>query len=130
MEVEMSYEGNDRRRHPRVNKTFIVSYRVYEDVNNYDLTQTKNISIGGMLLTTNRQFNKGMLLAIDIRLPFLVDPLSLKGRVVESRQVVKNLIYDTHLELVEIDRDTKQAINKTVVYNLKKKSEQESGEEK
>lgn len=126
----MAHEGKERRRYPRIKKTFIVSYRVYEDIDNYDLTQTKNISIGGMLLTTNRQFRSGMLLSIDIRLPFLVDPLNLKGRVVESRQVVKNLIYDTHLELVEIDRGTKEAINKTVVYNLKKKSEQESGEQK
>lgn len=108
----MTDKGKERRRHPRVDKTFIVSYRVCEGIGNYDLTQTKNISVGGMLLTTNQQFNAGVLLSIDIRLPFLVKPLKLKGRIVESKQVVKNLIYDTRIELIEIDRDTKEVINR------------------
>ena len=116
----MAYGGLERRRHPRLDKTFIVSYRVYEEVDNYDLTQTKNLSVGGMLLTTNRSFSPGTILAVDIRLPFLMEPLNLKGRVVRSKQVVKNLIYDTHLEVIDIDEETKETINKTIVFHLKK----------
>jgi len=121
----MAYGGPDRREFMRVSKTFIVSYRVLQDIDNYDLSQTKNISAGGMLLTTNRLFRPGTVLAIDIRLPFLIEPLNLKGRVVNSKEVVKKLIYDTHLELVDIDSDTREAISKTVVFNLKKQEEEE-----
>lgn len=116
----MADKESERRQHPRIDKTFIVSYRVYTEVNNYDLTQTKNISVGGMLLTTNRLFKPGTVLSIDIRLPFLKGPLNLKGRVVESREVVKQLIYDTHLEIFDVDPDSMEVINKTVVYNLEK----------
>lgn len=119
----MPYKGAERRKYPRVNKTFIVSYRVFQDTDNYDLTQTKNLSVGGMLLTTNRKFSAGTLLAVDIRLPFLAEPLNLKARVVESKEVAKNLIYDTHLEVIDVDRDTRGAIDKTVVYHLKKNEE-------
>jgi hypothetical protein len=116
----MAYRGPERRKHPRLEKTFIVSYRVDEEANNYDLTQTKNVSVGGMLLTTNRKFPVGTILSVDIRLPFLIEPLNLKGRVIESKEVARNLIYDTHLELIDVDDETKEVINKTVVYNLKK----------
>lgn len=119
----MEYSGLERRRYARLSKTFIVSYRVYEEVDNYDLTQTRNVSVGGMLITTNHKFPAGTFLAIDIRLPFLIEPLSLKGRVIDSRQIVKDLIYDTHLELIDADDETKEVINKTVVYHLKKSGE-------
>lgn len=120
----MAYGGKERRRYTRISRTFIVSYRVLKEVDNYDLTQTKNISTGGMLLTTNKLFGPGTLLAIDIRLPFLIEPLNLKGQVVDSKEVVKNLIYDTHLELIDADEETREVINKTVVYHLKKTGEQ------
>ncbi len=121
----MSPEKSERRKHPRLDKTFIVSYRIFAEANNYDLTQTKNISVGGMLLTTNRLFSPGTVLSIDIRLPFLMEPLNLKGRVIESREVARHLIYDTHLEVFDVDPDSMEALNKTVVYNLKKKSLEE-----
>lgn len=122
----MADKGSERRQHPRIDKTFVVSYRIFAEANNYDLTQTKNISVGGMLITTNRLFKPGTVLAIYIRLPFLGKPLSLKGRVVESREIVKQLIYDTHLEVFDVDPDSKEAINKTVVYNLEKNSDNRS----
>lgn len=126
----MEYKGPDRRKAARLDKAFVVSYRVYKEVDNYDLTQTKNVSMGGMLLTTNRLFPAGTILAVDIRLPFLPEPLSLKCKVIKSKEVVKNLIYDAHLELIEADDDTKKAMDKTVIYHLKKESEEKSGEEK
>ncbi|HDZ77362.1 MAG TPA: PilZ domain-containing protein [Candidatus Omnitrophica bacterium] len=117
----MSPKKSERRKHLRLDKTFIVSYRIYAEADNYDLTQTKNISVGGMLLTTNRLFRPGTVLSIDIRLPFLMEPLNLKGRVIESKEVARHLIYDTHLEVFDVDIDSKETINKTVVYNLKKR---------
>ena len=120
----MGYEGIEKRKAARVDKTFIVSYRVYEEVDNYDLTQTKNVGEGGMLLTTNRKFNPGTVLSIDIRLPFLIEPLNLKGRVLDSKQIVKNLIYDTRLQLMDVNEDVKEVINKTVTFHLKKKEEE------
>ena len=53
----MVYTGPERRKHPRVSGRFIVSYRILEEYNNADISQTRNMSLGGMLLTTNRVFD-------------------------------------------------------------------------
>ena len=43
----MSYAGPERRQHPRVLGRFIVSYRIMNESDNVDISQTKNISMGG-----------------------------------------------------------------------------------
>lgn len=117
----MKYEGPERRRFARITGRFIVSYRVLkESENTNDLSQTKNISLGGMLLTTNRKFAEDTLLALEIRLPFDPDPIFLKAKVLESKEITKNLIYDTRLEFIAIDNKHKKILNDTVNYYLKR----------
>ena len=116
----MPYLGQERRKHPRVSARFVVSYRVMTEVDNIDVTQTKNISLGGMLLTTNRQFKAGTNIALEIRLPFDPNPIMIIGKVLDSREVTKNLIYDTRLLFLAVDEKHKNVINQTVDYYLKK----------
>jgi len=117
----MMYSGAERRRQPRIKGRFIVSYRILDEVNNVDITQTKNLCLGGMLLTTNKKFHSGTNLAIEIRLPFEHDPIMLIGKVVDSLEVTKDLIYDTRLEFLAIDERHRNIINKTVDYYLNKR---------
>jgi len=116
----MAYTGPERRRQPRVSGRFIVSYRIFEENDKADITQTKNISMGGMLLTTNRQFESGTNLALEIRLPFDPNPIMLIAKVLESREITKNLIYDTRLMFLAVDERHRKVINETVDYYLKK----------
>jgi len=116
----MNYNGPERRRHPRVSGRFIVSYRILEEVDNADITQTRNVGLGGMLLTTNRQFDSGTNLALEIRLPFDPHPIMIIGKVLESREITRNLIYDTRLTFLAIDERHRKIINETVDYYLKK----------
>ncbi len=116
----MAYSGPERRRYPRVSGRFIVSYRIFEESDSVDVTQTKNLSIGGMLLTTNRQFDAGTNLALEIRLPFDPNPIMLIGKVVESREITKDLIYDTRLSFLAIDERHRNVISQTVNYYIKK----------
>jgi len=115
----MVYAGSERRKQPRVAGKFVVSYRVKAEVDNYDISQTRNLSLGGMMLTTNREFSLGTVLAIDIRLPFFIDAINLTGRVIESKEVVKDLIYDTRIQFLEIDSKSAGIVNDTVGYYLK-----------
>jgi hypothetical protein len=118
----MSYEDGvmvERRRHPRISGRFMVSYRILDESNS-DFTQSKDISVGGMLLTTNRQFAKGVCLAVEIRLPFERNPIMLVGRVVDSKEITLDLIYDTRLEFLAIDEQHRQILDKTVGYYIKK----------
>jgi len=116
----MNYEGPERRQHPRVSARFIVSYRILEEANNVDISQTKNIGLGGMLLTTNRAFRVGTNLALEIRLPFDPNPIMIVAKVLESREISKDLIYDTRLMFLAIDERHKNIIKDTVDYYIKK----------
>ena len=115
----MTYTGSERRKHPRVAGKFVVSYRVKAEVDNYDITQTRNLSLGGMLLTTNRNFSPGTILAIDVRLPFFIDAISFTGKVLDSKEVVKELIYDTYIQFLDIDSKAEGIVKDTVGYYLK-----------
>ena len=116
----MNYAGTERRKHPRVSARFIVSYRILDEVNDLDISQTKNFSLGGMLLTTNKKFGVGTRLALEIRLPFDPEPIMIIGKVLDSHEISKDLIYDTRLTFLAIDERHKNVIKETVDYYLKK----------
>ncbi len=116
----MNYTGPERRRHPRVKARFIVSYRILDEVDNLDISQTKNLSLGGMLLTTNRKFAIATNLALEIRLPFDPDPIMIIAKVLESSEISKDLIYDTRLIFLAIDEKHRNVIKETVAYYIKK----------
>jgi c-di-GMP-binding flagellar brake protein YcgR len=116
----MSYTGPERRKNARVSGRFIVSYRVLEENDAIDISQSKNISLGGMLLTTNRLFQPGTNLALEIRLPFDPNPIMLIGKVVESKEITRNLIYDTRLSFLAVDERHRKVISQTVDYYLKR----------
>ena len=118
----MNYEGPDRRRNSRITGRFIVSYRIIEEGDCIDITQTKNISLGGMLLTTNRYFDAGTKLALEIRLPFDLHPIMIIARVVQSHEIAKDLIYDTRLEFINVDERHKKVMCQTIDYYEKKRS--------
>ena len=117
----MVYKGPERRRVPRAQGRFVVTYRILEQEDGTDMTQTKDIGLGGMLLTTNRKFHIGAKLALEIRLPLDPNPIMLIGSVVESKEVVAGLIYDTRLAFLAIDSKHQKIISKTVNFYLKKK---------
>lgn len=116
----MVYRGPERRKHPRINVRFIVSYRVLKDDEFLDVSQTRNLSLGGMLLTTNKPFPEGTHLAVELRLPFDPDPITLVAKVMESHEVTEGLIYDTRLSFLSIDEKHKNKILRTVSYYLGK----------
>jgi len=116
----MEYPGPERRRNARVKKNFVVSYRLYGDPDNVDISQSKNMGEGGMLLTTNRSFSEGTILAIEIRLPFMETPIRLLGRIMQSKEVVPNLIYETRLKFNYMDTQSKDFVKNTVNYFVKK----------
>ena len=119
----MAYSGPERRRHPRIVGRFIVSYRVLEEEDAIDISQTKNLSLGGMLLTTNRCFQPGTKLAMQIRLPFDPQPIMLIGKILECREITSNLLYDTRIQFISVDDRHKNILSQTVEFHLKKTKE-------
>ncbi|MFH1504036.1 MAG: PilZ domain-containing protein [Candidatus Omnitrophota bacterium] len=113
------YEGKEKRRHLRIKASFVASYRVGKKLEDCDLTQTRNISNGGMLLTTNREFDQGNQLVIVMRFPFIEQKIEIIGEVVGSREIVKNLIYETRVKFLDLDKEFFKKLGRFVEENLK-----------
>ena len=112
----------DKRRSARADGHFITAYgRINNDtLVDRDVTQAKNISEGGMLITTSRPFEPSTNLSLKINLPTVAEPVQMTGTVIESRQLHQNLIYLTRLEFSGIDEQKRKAIQQTVEYYSRK----------
>ncbi len=96
----------DQRQHTRRDASLLVSYRSEDLTAGYDVTQTRNVSQGGMLLTTARAFASGARLAIWTKLPLGGLPRLVLGtaEAVESKEIVQSLLYETRVRFVDLDR--------------------------
>lgn len=92
------YSGKERRKHARLPINFVISYKMVDSDISADLSQTKDVSQGGMLLTTNTRFESGTQLVMTIRFPFITKKIEVVAEVVDSKTVVKNLIYNTRIK--------------------------------
>ena len=97
------YKGPNRRRYVRTDARFVISYRIKDIADDYDLTQSKNVSQGGILITTNRYFGIGVHLKMTIRFPFVHQKIEATGEVVECKEIIKNIIYETSNKFLDLD---------------------------
>lgn len=83
-----------------------------------EVTQTKNLSLGGVLITTGKSFDKGSNLNLDIHIFNSGHLSTISTRVIESREIVKNSIYETRLEFLDINEEQKKIISR--LYRIKR----------
>ncbi|MGE4357995.1 MAG: PilZ domain-containing protein [Candidatus Omnitrophota bacterium] len=82
----------------------------------------KNISLGGISLATEKILPSGTNLTLKIKLPLERKPLILRGKVCWSRELSKNLAYETGIEFIDVGEKEKEIIDKLVRYYLEKHS--------
>ena len=112
------YSGQERRRFPRLSANFVVSYKIKQIPENYDLSQTKNVGQGGVLLTTNQKFVPGTILALTIKFPFVPQRIEIDATVVGFREVVRDMIYETRLSFVRLNRKFFEELGKFIEEHL------------
>ncbi|MCM8791950.1 MAG: PilZ domain-containing protein [Candidatus Omnitrophica bacterium] len=117
----MVYEGRERRKYPRLDARFFISYKPLEEDKLIDVTQAKNISLGGVLLNTNREFAPGTKLSLKIRLPSSTQPVSFIGKVIECRSIVRNMIYETRVELIAQNKKDEELFKETLDLYIKER---------
>ncbi|MCC6759444.1 MAG: PilZ domain-containing protein [Candidatus Omnitrophica bacterium] len=121
MSDDRSY--SEKRKYPRINKHFILSYFDLNDpLVRHDASQLKNISIGGMCLITSKVYPQGTRLGIELRTPFLSEFIHLKGTVLESKEKIKGIIYETRLQFDDIPEKTLVILKKMVEHFEHEKS--------
>ena len=112
------YTGKERRKFPRLSANFVVSYKIKRIPDYYDLSQTKNVGQGGMLLTTNQKFAPGTQLILTVKFPFVPQRIEIEATVVDSREVAKNMIYETRLSFIRLNKKFFQELGKFIEERL------------
>ncbi len=116
------YAGSDRRKYPRINKNFILTYFHPENPSEKnEITQLKNISLGGMCFVATKNFPLGTKLNIELRTPYLSDKANLKGHILESREKIKGVMYQIRLAFDGLDPEEEFLLKSIVDYFVNKK---------
>ncbi len=116
----------ERRRYVRINASFVLSYiDVTPELSKNDITQTRNISLGGILITTDKQIAVGTVLKLKLKIPAAPTDVEVKVEVVDSKEKVKDLLYETRGRFLALKDEDKNYIDKVVeIYSRPKKRPQ------
>ena len=122
----MSAESNsekERRKFIRIDRNFILTYvdKKIPNVKN-EITQVRNISRGGLCFVATRSFELSTVLMIEMRTPFTTGSVHLEGVVLESRERIKNLIYDVRLQFQNLQPQAEEILEKIEQHSTKGRS--------
>ncbi|VAX35769.1 hypothetical protein MNBD_UNCLBAC01-304 [hydrothermal vent metagenome] len=115
MEDRRTGRKKDRRKFPRINKNFILSYLDPSTSDKkYEITQLVNISTGGMCFVTTTQLESLIKIQIKLKIPYLSNNTHLCGKVLDSREKVKGIIYITRLEFEDLPPNAKLLVKEII----------------
>jgi len=111
----------ERRQFVRIKKHYII--RFYQKNNpalKYETSQIENISKGGVCFTSTFLFDKGDILCMELRTPYIADTLYLEGVVLNVQEKIKGLIYQNHFQFQNINPVNAGILEKIEKYNISK----------
>jgi len=118
-EPEKKISEKERRSHKRLKKNFILKYFNPETpTEKYEISQLKNISMGGMCFITTFKFNTGTPLGIALKTPYISDITYLQGKVLESHEKIKDMLYETRLQFDQLNSQAEFLLPKMIEYFL------------
>lgn len=107
------HDKNNRRKFQRINKQFILTYfHIQDPENQYEITQLKNISEGGMCFVASRPSELNTQIGIKLKTPYLSDTTYFEGTVLGSHEKISNLVYEIRTEFSPLNESAKFLINK------------------
>ena len=107
----------DRRKYLRIKKHFILSFYDKKDPTvKHEVSQLKNISLGGSCFITIRPYESSTKLVLELKTPYLAGTIHLEGTVLESLEKVPDLLYETRLVFDALSPQAEFVLNKIVNY--------------
>jgi hypothetical protein len=114
----MSDSFQNRRKHVRIYRNFILSCRLKGDNQvKYEMSQVNNISRGGVNFSATADFPVGSELMIELKTPFLSDKVDLEGAVLESRDKIPGLVYAVRVQFQNISPQAEDILAKIEQYS-------------
>jgi hypothetical protein len=117
----MDNSFKERRKYLRIYRNFIMSYREKgKSIIKHHVSQVNNISKGGLNFSSTHPLEQGVIVLIDLKAPFIADPIRLEGIVLECKEKVPEMIYEVRLQFQEISEQGLAALEKIENYSKAK----------
>lgn len=114
---------DERRQYSRVKKHFILTYAEKDNPTiKHEITQLKNISLGGMCFITTKSFPESAELSVELKTPYIADTTHLEGFVCKSHEKVVGLIYETRIKFEPLSPDAETIIKRLINSGLSKEN--------
>ena len=103
----------EKRKSPRFTKNYIMSF-IEKGLDKVpkSITQIKNINEGGLCFITEKSFEKGVELVLELQTPYLSEKTHLSGVVLESCTKIEGLLYETRLAFKDLSTESAFLIKK------------------
>jgi hypothetical protein len=117
----MDKSFKERRKHIRIYRKFILNYHEKgKSVIKYHISQVNNISKGGLSFASSHALTPGAVIIVDMKTPFIADPVRLEGVVLECREKVPDMIYEIRLQFQDVTRQAMAVLDKIEGYGKRK----------
>ena len=117
MSQKDKYSGEEHRQYKRIKKSFLLSYFDPKmPKKKFEITQLKNISLGGMCFVTTRSFEPSVTLGIELKTPYIAGSVLLEGNVMQSHEKMKGTIFETRLEFKRLGTEAKVSLEKLMEF--------------
>ena len=114
----MTNSPDERRKHLRIYRNFIVSYREKSKADSLNqVSQVNNVSKGGVSFSSTYPLKQGDILIVDLKAPFISDDIHLEGFVVDCREKVSGMIYEIRLQFQDVPEQVLAALDKIENYS-------------
>src|SRR3989338_7488376 len=115
-------QPEERRKYIRIKKNFIMTYFLKDQpAVKHEASQLKNISKGGLCFITAQKYEPQMRVIVEIRTPYIADITRLEGKVLESHEKLKDIIYETRLQFENLTPQNEILLNKLEEFFIKEK---------
>jgi len=118
----MNNSSPERRKHLRIYRNFILSYREKGKlITERHVSQVNNVSKGGLKFSSTHLLKPGAVLSIDLKTPFIADPINLEGVVLECKEKIPEMIYEVRIKFQDIPEHVLLLLEKIENYTSPKK---------
>jgi len=86
------------------------------------VSQVNNVSKGGMSFSSTHPLKQGITVIIDLKTPFIADPIRLEGEVLECREKIPEMIYEVRVQFNENPEHVTMVLDKIEHYGKAKEA--------
>jgi len=114
----MDNSFKERRKHIRIYRNFILSYREKGKlITEHNVSQINNVSKGGLSFSSTHSIKQGAVITVDLKTPFIAQAIRIEGLVLECKEKVPELIYEIRVQFQEIPDQALIALEKIESYS-------------